>query len=212
MIKQSCFILLLIFLLNINYAFAEEPDKVEKLLIENKNLIYSSAELFNIQPRIIAAIIYTERTLNVNWMENELDQLLAKTGYSSSLGIGQIKIHTAQWIEKKLHDSLSNYYLGDIAKINISKSKNREEVIERLKDPQWNLKYIAAYIAMFCRRWSKECFNISDKPDIIGTLYSLGPYRVQDGTERAPHGSPKSNYFGEETAKFYFSKQLSKNF
>jgi len=200
---------LIIFWLDINNTLAEEPEKVKQLLIENKDFIYSSAVLFNVQPRLIASIIYVERTLNVNWMEGQLDLLLAKAGYSSSIGLGQIKIHTAEWIEKKLHDSTSKYYLGDVYKSYIPKSKSRDEIIERLDGPEWNTKYVAGYIAMFCHRWLNDGFDISARPDIIGTLYSLGPYRVSDGSERKPHVNPKANYFGEETVKFYYSDQLS---
>lgn len=199
---------LIIFWLDISNTSAEEPEKVKQLLTENKDLIFSSALLFNVQPRLIASIIYVERTLNVNWMEGQLDILLAKAGYSSSIGLGQVKIHTAEWIEKKLHDSTSKYYLGDAYRIYLSKSKSRDEMIERLENPIWNIKYVTAYIAMFCRRWLNDGFNISTMPNIIATLYSLGPYHVSDGSERKPHANPKSNYFGEETAKFYYSDQL----
>lgn len=199
---------LIIFWLGISKTAAEEPENVKQLLTENKDLIYSSAVFFNVQPRLIAAIIYAERTLNVNWMEGQLDLLLAKAGYSSSIGIGQIKIHTAEWIEKKLHDPTSKYYLGDVYRSYLSKSKSRDELIIRLEYPKWNIEYLAAYIAMFCHRWLNDGFDISNRPDIIGTLYSLGPYRVSDSSERKPHGNPKSNHFGEETAKVYYSDQL----
>ncbi len=188
-----------------NISKAEEPEKVLRLLIENKEIIKSTGILFNVPSRLIASIIYTERTLNVNWMENQLDLLLAKSGYSSSIGLGQVKIHTAEWIEKKIHDEKSKYFLGVKHKTYISRSKNRDEIIERLEEIKWNVKYITAYIAMFCHRWKNEGYDISKKPEIVGTLYSLGPYKVLDGSERKPHKNPQSNNFGEETAKFFYS-------
>lgn len=205
-------ILLTICWLNINNVYAESPKEVKELLIKNKELIYTSAKLFNVQPRLIAAVIYTERTLNVNWMEGKLDLLLAKSGYSSSIGIGQIKIHTALWIEKKLYDSTSKYFLGFTYQKSLPKSKDRDEIVKKLERPEWNLRYIAAYISMFCHRWKNEGFDISKKPEIVATLYSLGPYRVSDSSERKPHSNPQANYFGIEAKEFFYSKELLNDF
>lgn len=206
-------VILFLVLLNVlpginNSLVAEEPEKVIQMILENKDLISSTAKLFNVRSRLVAAIIYTEWTLNVNWMESQLDILLAKTGYSSSIGLGQVKIHTAQWIEKKLFDSTSKYFLGSIYQAYLPKSKSRDEIISKLNIPAWNIYYVTAYIAMFCKRWRNAGFCIEEKPNIVGTLYSLGPYRINDGSERVPNINPKSNHFGQVVAEFYYSNKL----
>lgn len=200
--------LILFSLSGIDGMKAEEKEKVTNLLVEHRDLIMQSAERFNLPPRLVASVIYTERTLNVNWLESELDMLLAKTGYSSSIGMGQVKIHTAQWIEKKIWDTESDYYLGAAYRKFIPKSKDREELINRLKEPRWNLNYIASYLAMFCKRWKDAGYGIENRPDIIGTLYSLGPFRVSDKKERKPHGNPRPNHFGIVVKRFYDSQKL----
>jgi hypothetical protein len=189
-------------------VIAEDSEKVRDILSKNIELISSTAEEFHMNARLVAAIIYTERSLNVSWMEDELDILLASAGYSSSIGIGQVKIHTAQWIEKKIRDSSSHYYLGGEYRNMIPSNMSRDSLVQRLQDARWNVRYVTAYAAMFCCYWQKEGFDISKRPEILGALYSLGPYRVSDGSERKPHGKAEPNYFGIKTKEFYDSNDL----
>jgi len=48
----------------------------------------------------------------------------------------------------------------------------------------------------------KEDIFISDRPDILGTLYSSGLF-YSDGSERFPNNKPKSNHFGKRVIEIY---------
>ena len=44
--------------------------------------------------------------------------------------------------------------------------------------------------------------EITDRPDILGSLYNLG-HTNNDGTPRKPHSNPQANWFGEKTKMYY---------
>lgn len=181
------------------------PNKEEELLIKYKNEINQAADAFNISPRIIASIIYSEHKLNVKLGESVLDFVFAKSGYNSSLGIAQVKINTASWIEKQVHNPGSQFYMGKNIEFLIPISKNSNDLINRLNDPKKNILYAACYIAMIEKIWepvfsSSSLKNI--KCGIIATIYSLG-IQNSEGEIRQPHADAKMNHFGETAQDFF---------
>lgn len=187
---------------------AQEDDVTFQELVEHRNLIIKHSELFHVQPRIVAAVIYAERVLNVNWRDTYLDKLMALNRLNSSIGFCQIKLNTARWIENNLNDANSKYFLGDSIAAFFPESIYLDKLIERLDDPSLNIMYAVAYLAMFQRRWAREGVDISSRPDILGTLYSLGPFKTS-GEERIPHPDPVPNRFGSTALEFYNSEILA---
>lgn len=181
---------------------SQDSTEVVALIQSHGYIIDSTSQAVGVDKRLVASVIFAERFLNVNWMESELDLLLARSGYNSSMGLGQIKIRTAKWIELQCEDSTSAYYSGASFGRGFRPSSTREELIGRLLDPNWNTWYVAAYLRMICKRWDEAGFPIGDKPDIVASLYSLGTHRP-NGAERIPHGSPVQNQFGRVAEQFY---------
>ena len=77
-----------------------------------------------------------------------------------------------------------------------------DKLVEKLQDSDQNIKYAVAYLAMFKMRWQKSGHDIRNRPDILGTLYSLGSIK-NNGKERVPHAKPISNSFGTVAQGFY---------
>ncbi|MDE3057973.1 MAG: hypothetical protein KGJ59_08450 [Bacteroidota bacterium] len=121
-----------------------------------------------------------------------------------SVGFAQIKVTTAFWIEKEIHNPQSLYYLGSDVERRFPRSTSRSELIHRLLNDSTNILYCCAYLAMIQQRWEKAGAFLSEqnKTGIIATLYSLGVIRF-DGTERTPHPNPQMNHFGETAQRFY---------
>jgi len=84
----------------------------KEILVENKAYINKYAKIFEVSPRLLASIIYSEHKLNLKPGESTLDYIFAKSGYNSSLGVAQIKISTAEWIEQQINNKQSQFYLG----------------------------------------------------------------------------------------------------
>ena len=163
--------------------YSESPEITLTKIRVNYPLILSAAKLTDINPNYLAAIIYTERTLNYDWEDDAMDIILADAGLNSSIGFCQVKIKTAYFIEKKLQ----RQYLP--------LSKTFEQLISRLQNDSLNILYAAGYIKLMINRWEKDNCGIKDKPEILGTLYSAGLY-YRDGRERVPNTNPKPNQFG----------------
>ena len=97
----------LLFLFTFN-LFAENPGTTIAKIKSHIVMIKSASNIFNIDYRILCAVIYTERTLNYNWEDKALDNVLAEAGLNSSIGFCQVKIKTAYWIENQLNVNKNN--------------------------------------------------------------------------------------------------------
>ncbi|MFH0733696.1 MAG: hypothetical protein V1773_03870 [bacterium] len=183
MLKYLSKIVRLFFCFNYLLLYAELPEITLNKIRANYPLILSAATLNNINPYYLAAIIYTERTLNYDWEDDAMDIILADAGLNSSIGFCQVKIKTAYFIEK----NLQKQYLP--------LSKTFEQLLTKLKNDSLNILYAAGYIKLMINRWEKDNCSIKEKPEILGTLYSTGLY-YRDGRERVPNTNPKSNRFG----------------
>ena len=190
----------------------EKEERVLNKLIARKEIIHSTARSVGISPRIVASVIYAERLLNYNWDDAILDDVLAKSGYNSSIGFGQVKLNTAFWIEEELHNPAGKYYLGKEIASQFKRSSSRNELAEKLIKDSSNIYYAAAYIAMIKQSWkSVYLFRLENEAGILATLYSLG-INVANGTERLPHPNPKMNDFGRTAQDFFDSFELRKEF
>ena len=176
-----------------------------RILSENQIHISKASELFGVKARLVASVIFVEHVMNVSWVDRELDASLAAYGLNTSLGLGQVKISTAEWIEQQLGDSMSLYFTGGEGKDHLPASKSRQDIVRRLLDPSENSKYIAAFFAAVQKRWRDVGFSIDDRPEIAATLYSTGVVKG-DVEMKIPHGSPHANEFGNIALKFYNSE------
>ena len=195
------FIIISLFTFNLD---AEEPSVALRKITQKEAILASSANLFSIDITLLKSVIYVERMMNYSWLDEALDIPLAKKGYDSSIGFCQIKMKTAYWIEVQLSDSTSKFYLGKMYSKILSVSKSPAEIITKLQNDSLNVIYAAAYLKIILNFWEKSGYLISNRPDIIGTLYSTGLYS-SNGTIRKPNSTPKSNNFGKLTLDaFYF--------
>ena len=78
---------ILIFILTFTtISFAEHPDTTLSKLQERNKLIELASQIFDVDSKILASIIYVERTQNFTWEDDALDNLLAVAGLNSSIG------------------------------------------------------------------------------------------------------------------------------
>jgi ABC-type Fe3+-citrate transport system substrate-binding protein len=159
MLKIYLFVLLLV-----TPIFAGQKD-AEETLIKYQKEINNAATEVNISPRLLASVIYAEHKLNYNLEDEVLDGVLANIGYNSSVGVAQVKVSTAAWIEKQLHNKKSAFYLYLGCDSLLSVSKDRSELITRLTEAKTNILYAACYIAMIEKLWN-NILNIYPLEDI----------------------------------------------
>ncbi len=102
----------LLFLISIK-IFAEDPDTTATKIQNHINIIKTASQKFDIDYKVLCAVIYVERTLNYNWEDAALDDILAEAGLNSSIGFCQVKMKTAYWIEVQLNKEQSDFFCGD---------------------------------------------------------------------------------------------------
>lgn len=187
------------------FLHAQEKEiRVLEELAERNEFIIQAAKAVNISPRIVAGVIYAERLRNFHWNDEILDDVLAQSGYNSSIGFAQIKVNTAFWIEEQLHTPSGKYFLGETIRSQFPRSRSREELIARLMNDSINIRYCAAYLAMVKKRWSDAGYflTLASEAGLLATLYSLGIIKP-NGEERLPRPNSSVNEFGNTAQKFY---------
>lgn len=187
----------------ITLAHGEHPDSSIAFIRERTVYFDNAAQVLDISPACLKAIVYVERTLNYDWKDDALDVILANVGKNSSIGFCQVKLKTAYWIERTMSDTLNAFNPGYKYGPILAVSKNPVEIINKLKNDSLNILYAASYMRIIQSFWKKAGFTIDDRPDIIGTLYSTGLFS-RNGLVRKPNAKPKPNFFGLRVKKILY--------
>jgi len=190
---------------------------------KDKPLIDSVAEVTGVEPRLIVSMLVGEqiRLFNSNreaykkWI-GPLKILSVETTFS--LGVTGIKVPTAQRIERNLKDSTSVFYLGKrYEKLLDFKTGNvAQERFSRLtsyKNHFYSYLYAALNVKQIKMQWERSGFPISERPEILATLYNIG-YEVSVPKENPVVGGSGINIkgqkysFGAVAYEFYYSGEL----
>ncbi|MGB2869953.1 MAG: hypothetical protein WBD36_16005 [Bacteroidota bacterium] len=197
------FALAVLLLSSIGQAQTNEHQAL-RVLRSNCENIKNAAILFNVHPRVVASVIFVEHLMNVTWVDRKLDVTFARYGFNTSIGLGQVKVETAEWIQRELRDSTSRYFLGCSADTIFPLTASKPDLINRLSDSAWNARYVAANLAMISKRWTDAGAPLSGRLNVLATLYSVGV--VRSGLEKKkPHPNPLANQFGRLAEQFFGS-------
>ena len=179
---------------------------------KNASNIISAGKKFGVNPSILAATIYAEQVLNVNYTEGVEDFTQAVLGMDCSVGISQVRISTAKkvedagYIEKTYQTEMTAYlftnpftgnavYSTDV----ISRESN---VYDKLINDNTNILYAAAYLALIQDKWKGVYPEIDGRTAVLATLYNIG----ENGT-KGPNSNPGTNEFGKFAKKNYYKMQ-----
>lgn len=194
------------------FVFTGENEyKILKELHEKSEIIQNSAEKLEISPRLLASIIYTEKRINITLVDSYED-IYAYLGANSSIGLAQIRLNTGKWIIDSVKDSTSDYYIEKRYHHWLPVYPGRSDLIRLLKQDTPNCILAAFHIKQIIRRWQKDGYDISQRPDIVVTLYTYGLTDRETGKEITPHENPKSNFLGTIAINFYKSSKLQNEF
>jgi len=135
-----------------------------------------------------------------------------------SWGIMGIKQETAIAIEQHLKDPASPYYLGKEYEhmLDFKTTDVDAERFERITDQHdhtYAYLYTALYLKQIMTQWQKAGHDISNRPEILSTLYNIGFAHSQPkadpgvgGAEIDINGHMYS--FGSLAYHFYYSQEL----
>ena len=140
-----------------------------------------------------------------------------------SLGVSGIKQETALDIEEYATNPESEFYPGeayaDLIKYKDG-TKSDSELFNRLtnsKDHYYSYLYTAIYLKEITMQWRKVGFEVSERPDVLVTLFNLGFKASKPNADPKVAGSIISvggkNYsFGGLGTSFYESNELIETF
>ena len=213
---QIAFIFILVFggwyLYREHFIFRGQNEEIVRSTIEKKSyFIINAAKKLDINPRLLASVIYAEWRLNVNLLDS-YEKLFASLGNNTSIGLAQIRIATAKWIIDTVPDSSSYYFLGSQYYKLLPKYERREDIVKLLENDSTNCLLAAFHLRQIIERWKNAQFDISNRPDIIATLYSYGLFNRENGAEIIPHAKPRSNLFGKIANNFFYSEKMREIF
>lgn len=209
------------------WASSKQWVTVNDGLTKDASEIDQAANKTGVSARMIAAAIVPEQlrlfTSERETFERYFQPLKALGSMSEfSLGVAGIKQQTANLIEQ-YDDTPSSVFYPGASYSNLitypNSSSHSRTVFDRLtsSDHYYSFLYVGLFIKEVEAQWQKSGYNISQRPDVITTLYNIGFSHSQPKSNPEMGGSDVSvggqTYsFGELGTLFYNSNQLTNLF
>ncbi len=196
-------------------------------VIKDTTLIDSAAKVMDIEPRLIVSVLLGEQMRLFNSSREMFKTVIRPLKILSvesnfSLGVTGIKEESAIIAEKYLKDSLSAYYPGKkyVHLLDFYTEDPTKERYDRLVDYRnhyYSYLYAAVMLKEFRQQWKRSGFDISNRPEILATLYNVGYYMSIPKSNPSVGGSrveinEKHYTFGALAYEFYYSGELDEFF
>jgi hypothetical protein len=171
------------------------PTKVVQRVFENHSgIIKKAAQEFTIDQYTLGAVLIDE-IARLAPFEPIIEKVgVDIIGENTSIGVAQVKIETANDLIKK---GIYNPSSGD-KKLPFSgnlTNNDRRYLYKYVVQPEHSIRFAAAFIRYVIDFWSSH-IDLSNRPEIIGTLYHQG--------YGDPHAHPESIERGEQIAEEFY--------
>lgn len=202
-------------------------------ILKDKKAIDSAAQVTGVEARLLVMCLVGEQVRMFNSGRERFKQYvypLTNVMLPNNRGYGVTSIleHTALQIEKNLVDKKSKFYPGDYFYkcLNVRDSfpetivdtikAHQQKTIQRLinrKDHFYSYLYTAFLLRQYQAHWTKEGFDLSYRPEILGTLFNIGFKKSIPKENPEVGGSSftvgdKTYTFGGLCYEFYYSGEL----
>jgi hypothetical protein len=213
--------------LNRAWARGDEWNTFKEATIKDKADIDRAAALSGVQSRLIVANLAVEQ-LRLFHSDRELFKLafapLKMLGNQSqfSWGVMGIKQETARAIEANLTNPSSPFHLGTAQEkaLDFKTDDADSERFARLTDEKsrfYSYLYAGIYLKQIETQWAKAGHDISQRPEILATLFNIGFAHSQPKAEPQMGGAAieingATYSFGRIAGEFYYSDELLEQF
>lgn len=168
-------------------------ERIRAKLRPHRTLVQDAAEHFSIDPNTLGAIIIDEIARMIPFESIAEVTLTHTISYNASVGIAQVKLETARGIIRK------GYYNPNPKDKKLSKGQiskvSRSYLYGYVVQPKHNVNFSAARIREIIDQWL-PVIDISNQPEIIGTLYNQSP--------RKPNPTPKPTSRGLQIKEEFY--------
>lgn len=216
---------------NKNYAWlnTEEYISLKESMKDEKIVLGRVEKETGIKSRLLTSILFVEQMRLFNSdreLFKKVFEPLKMLGVQSqfSWGVLGLKQDTLIQIENNLKNPSSPYYLGLNSEklLDFSTSTENQDSARFMRvTDEHNHYYTYLYAALFLKQiekqWQTAGFDISDRPEILATLYNIG------FVHSVPKANPQSGgaeidisgtkySFGQLAYEFYYSNELTELF
>ena len=190
-------------------------------------LIREAGRLTGVEPRLIVSCLIGEQIRLFNSKREMFKKYLGPVKVLSvqsqfSYGVNGIKDFTAEAVEEHLKDPTSEFYMGP-AYEHLLDFETDDHVTERYNRLVDYRNHLYSYIYTGCilhqtmLQWRRAGYDISDRPDILFTLFNVGFSQSVPKPNPVAGGShinvgDRSYTFGAIGFDFYYSGELADAF
>ena len=210
------------------WADSDEWQVLKSAFIRDQDIIRQVARDAGISPRLFLGGIIGEQfrffTSSRDSFKSYFEPLKILASLSKfSYGIAGLKPETVARIDENLKNKNSVFYLGPEMEQVITypegthHEKVRFERITDTKNPYYAYLYPALFMRQVIEQWKRSGYDISNRPDILSTLYNLGfnrsipkPEPLAGGAAITVNGTQYN--FGQLGYEFYYSGELVQEF
>jgi hypothetical protein len=208
--------------------FPDDFNSAIKFIAQNKNKFNNLATKNQQSAILMRAIVFPEimrfSVLSDILETSALELLYANFGTKAadfSIGVFQMKPSFVESIEREIEtcNDLKKLYSHLLFSANYTEEQKRKERVCRLKNTEWGLNYLSAFIAVCDKKYKNEYFENEDEKVIFySTAYNSGFYNTPEKIRSYsklkfyPYGA---KYKGEQypysdVSLFYYNREIKK--
>lgn len=213
----------------ITWMNGAEWDALKEAIVRDKALIVEAGRLTGVEPRLIVGCLIGEQIRLFNTNREAIKKYLGPVKVLNvqsqfSYGVNGIKLMTAKTIEEHLKDPKSEYYMGKryehLLDYTVTGAAQDDERYKRLVDYRnhlYSYLYTACILHQTMLQWKRAGYDISDRPDVLFTLFNVGFSQSVPKPDPVCGGShirirDKVYTFGAIGFDFYYSGELAEDF
>ena len=212
---------------NPSWIITPEWMTLQQATVTDAPVINKAASAAGVSARLIVAQLVVEQLRLYNTdreVYKQIFQPLQILGVQSqfSWGVMGIKQETAIAVEQYLITPTSTWYLGNEYEklLDFTTQDHDTERFNRLTDDHnhyYSYLYTGLYLKEIETQWKNAGFDISDRPEILSTLYNIGFAHSKPNANPSSGGAAitvgyKTYSFGDLAAQFYYSNELISEF
>lgn len=197
---------------------------LKEAILKDSALIIEAGRLTGVEPRLIVGCLVGEQIRLFNSKREMFKKYLGPVKVLSvqsqfSYGVNGIKDFTARAVEEHLKDPSSEYYMGPAYEhlLDFTTNDHVTERYNRLVDYRnhlYSFIYTGCILHQTMLQWRRAGYDISDRPDLLFTLFNVG------FSQSVPKADPKAGgshievggriyTFGGIGFDFYYSGELA---
>ena len=203
-----------------------EWEALKQAILYDSALINQAGRLTGVEARLIAGCLIGEQIRLFSSKREVYKRYLGPVKMivqsQFSHGVNGIKDFTAEAVEEHLRDPQSEYYMGPAYEhlLDFATDNHAEERYRRLVDygnHLYSYIYTGCILHQTMLQWRRAGYDISDRPDLLFTLFNIGFSQSHPKPDPMPGGShitvgDREYTFGAIGFDFYYSGELARVF